>query len=117
MTQAELRSPDLFNLRLLFLASPKWIARQLMKPPLSANDRASDSRKNPKYWPLIAMLVLGVGFALLGITQLLEGEASGKYNFAVSRATEPTLFWLYITAHFVVAAWIILVAIKKLRSG
>ncbi len=57
------------------------------------------------------MIALGVTFALIGLSQIFGGKAEGNYGFGVYRQTEPALFWIYIAAHFAIAAWIVVVAL------
>ena len=67
-------------------------------------------------WTRIIWSMLAVVFAILGVSQIASGRASGEHGFPVDRHTEPVVFWIYIATYFVISGWI-LVALAKSRSS
>ena len=72
--------------------------------------------KNRSLWSRIVWAALAVCFALAGARQLTEGRAMGDDGFPVDRRSEPALFWLFTSAYFALAAWILVVSWKGIST-
>ncbi len=72
--------------------------------------------KNRSLWSRIVWALVAVCFALAGARQLTEGIAVGDDGFPVDRRSEPALFWLFTSAYFALAAWILVVSWKSIST-